>query len=80
MTDLASRVYETSQIDHPQTPKHIRERLHYHQQEGHTDVRLFNYADRGYVIETYRDLGRETICHRYFVEQDQPTATPRGSP
>jgi hypothetical protein len=76
MTHLSMRIYSDHQADDPATPAHISERLRYHQQQGHTDIRVLDFGDKGYTIETYEDRDGRIAGHRHDLQQTHPTPAP----
>ena len=73
MTDLAARVYEVSHLASPGVPEYVKGLLLHHQDQGHGDIRLFDYSDRGYLMETYRNSLGQTVAQRHEIQPAERT-------
>jgi len=67
MTAETGQTYDADLVDGAKVPGHIRDRLRYHQSQGHTAVRIVDNAERGYLLESYRDRLGDPVGARYEV-------------
>jgi len=72
MTEETAQTYDADLVDGAPVPGHIQERLRYHQSQGHTAVRIVDNADRGYLLESYRDKLGNAVGARHEI------AMPKG--
>jgi hypothetical protein len=69
--DRPARTYDANRMSDPRLPDHIRARLRYHFEAGHTNVRVTDCTDRGYLLESFRDGQGTVAINRYALVQEE---------
>jgi hypothetical protein len=64
-------IYDARRISDPRLPDHIRVRLRYHLDEGHTNVRVIDCADEGYLFESFRDAQGTVVANRHALIREE---------
>jgi hypothetical protein len=70
-SERPGRTYDANRMSDPRLPDHIRARLRYHLEEGHTNVRVIDCADTGCLFESFRDGQGTVVVNRHALVQEE---------